>query len=237
MLVLITLVVLALIALAIVSVINRVQEKEQRRRLQQRKLRLQADAITDIVTCLEQTIPNRQIIKLVNDEAIVYLKQILALETGPTTHIENSIRHSQLRSDELQAGSSYLSPSYQKDSDAQIAQTQLEINEAAHVLRHICAEGKITEAELEVFTSDLNWAFLMVSVASYIGQGHKFTALSDRFSAQGFYQKAQQLLMESMHPDPRRLRMIKELGEIIDGSRTSMSRDLLPERAIPALES
>jgi hypothetical protein len=39
-------------------------------------------------------------------------------------------------------------------------------------------------------------------------------------------------LLESLHPDSRRTRMIKELSEIIEGSRASMSRDLLPERAL-----
>jgi len=232
MAVLIVLIVLALVALFIVSAINRKQELEQVRRMQQRKLKLQVDAIMDAVNCMEQTIPNHMIAKCINDESIALLQKILALETGPKTHIENSIRHALMRSEELATAKSYANASYQKDSDAQITHTQLQLGEAATMLRHICAQGKLSDTELEVFTSELSWAFLMVSVASFIAQGYKFSRLENRFAAQGYYQKAQNLLLESLHPDPRRTRMIKELSEIIEGSRTIMSRDLMPERAL-----
>jgi hypothetical protein len=135
------------------------------------------------------------------------------------------------RSDDLIAAKSYPNASYQKDSDAQITHTQLQLGEAAVIIRHISAHGKLSEAELEAFTSELSWAFLMVSVASLVAQGLKFSTLEDRFSAQSFYQKAQNLLLESLHPDPRRTRMIKELSELIEGSRKNMSRDLMPQRA------
>ncbi|GGY71597.1 hypothetical protein GCM10011613_15510 [Cellvibrio zantedeschiae] len=201
--------------------------------MKQRKLKLQVDAIVDVVNCLEQTIPNHLLVKYINDETIGLLQQILALETGLKTHIENSIRHAMLRSEDLAMGKNHANATYQKDSDAQITQTQVQLSEAVKVLRHICAQGKINETELEAFTSELSWAFLMVSVASFIAQGYKFAALEDRFSAQGYFQKAQSLLMESLHPNPRRVRMIKELSEIIEGSRRTMSRDLLPERPLP----
>src|SRR5690606_4134095 len=80
--------------------------------------------------------------------------------------------------------------------------------------------------ELETYLSELRWAYLMVSVMSYIAQGEKSQGISDRFSAQAFYRKAQQLLMESMHQDPRRLKMIKEISEIVDGDRVSLSQEL-----------
>lgn len=231
MAVLIVLTVLALVALMIVSAINRKQEQEQARRMQQRKLKVRVDTIADVVNCLEQTIPNHMIAKHINDEIVSLLQQILALETGARAHIENSIRLAMLRSEDLASAKRYASASYQKDSDAQISHAQVQLSEAAGMLRHICAQGRISDTELEVFTSDLSWAYLMVSVASYIAQGLKFSRLQDRFTAQNYYQKAQNLLLESQHPDLRRTRMIKELSEIIDGSRTSMSRDLLPERA------
>lgn len=232
MAVLIVLIVLALVALFIVSAINRKQELEQARRMQQRKLKVRVDTIVDVVNCLEQTIPNHMIAKYINDEGIHLLQQILSLETGSRTHIENSIHHALIRSEELASAKRFAGASYQKDSDAQISHTQVQLGEAAVMLRHICAQGKISDTELEIFTSELSWAFLMVSVASFIAQGLKFSKLQDRFTAQNYYQKAQNLLLESQHPDSRRTRMIKELSEIIEGSRTSMSRDLLPERTL-----
>jgi len=233
MVVLIVLIALALVALVIVSAINRKQEREQARRMQQRKLKIQAEALVDIVNCLEQTLPNPAMAKYINDETVNLLQQILALETGTKTHIENSIRHALLRSEDLAGGKHPPGASYQKDSDAQITQTQLHLDEAVKILRHLCVQGKFSDTELEAYTSELSWAYLMVSVASFIAQGYKFSALQDRFSAQSYYQKAQSLLMESVHPNPRRVRMIKELSEIMEGSRRTMSRDLLPERIIP----
>jgi hypothetical protein len=232
MAVLIVLIILALAALIIVSIINRKQEQEQARRMQQRKLKLQADAIIDIVNCLEQTIPNHLMLKYIFDESILLLQQILKLETGSKNHIENNIRHAFARSEAL-ASSKYGNASYQKDSDAQIAHIQVQLNEATAILRHICVQGKISDLELEAFIQELSWAFLMVSVASLIAQGYKFSALEERFSAQGYYQKARNLLMESQHTDPRRVRMIKELSELIDGARKTMSWDLMPNRSNP----
>jgi hypothetical protein len=231
MAILVGLIVLALIALAIVSAINRKQEREQIRRIHQRKLKLKVDAIVDIVNCLEQTLPNNLIAKHINDETVELLRRIADLETGSKTHIENSLRHAIARSEDLTSSRINTNSSYQKDSDAQITHTQVQLGEAATILRQICAQGKINDKELEAFTTELSWAFLMVSVTSFIAQGYKFSHLGDRFSAQGYYQKAQQLLIESLHQDPRRLRMIKELGELIEGSRKLMSKDLMPERA------
>ena len=228
--VLIILVVLALVALAIVSAINAAQEKERTRRMQQRKWRIQADALIDIVNCLEQTIPNRKIALYINNEVVLILVQILALEKGASPHIESSIRHSQLRSEELANNPVNTLSSYQKDSDAQITQTQVHLNETIGILRHLGAMNKISDLELDALMGEISWAQLMVSAASYIGQGQKFIALGDRLLAHGYFQKAQQVLMESVHPDQRRIRMIKELSEMLDGSRKNMSRDLLPER-------
>ncbi len=232
MAILIGLVSLALIALIVVSGINRKQEQEQLRRMHQRKLKLKVDAIADIVNCLEQTLPNNLIAKYINDETLNLLQQIANLETGSKAHIENSLRHANARSEELANNRVNIHSSYQKDSDAQITHTQVQLGETATLLRHICAQGKISDQELETFTAELSWAFLMVSVTSFIAQGYKFSHLGDRFSAQGYYQKAQQLLMESLHQDPRRIRMIKELSELIDGSREAMSKDLMPVKAI-----
>lgn len=229
MMVLIVLMLLALGALLTVNIINRKQALAQARRMQQRKLKLEADAIVDIVNCIEQTLPNPMFAKHINDENIALLEQILALETGNTNHIEHCIRHAKQRSEDLAKAKRYATATYQKASDAQIKNTQLLLNQAAVMLQHLCAQGKLTEAERQVFTGELEWAFLMVSVCSFISQGAKFSAMHDRFSAHNYYRKAQSVLMESLIQDPRRMRMIKELGEIIEGSRSNMSRDLLPE--------
>lgn len=220
------LVFLMLITLFAVSVINRMQQRQRERRLQQRRLRIQAEELSEVVTCLEQTVPNRLITKHINDMIIELQQQMLALEEKNPEHIEAAIRKSELYSEEMLNPQSRPQVSYQRESDAQIAKTQLYLNEAMHLITQLAARNTINEAELETYLAELRWAYLMVSVMSYIGQGDKSVAISDRFSAQAFYRKAQQLLMESMHQDPRRLKMIKELSEMVDGDRVGLSREL-----------
>ena len=226
MVLIVVLVFLMLLTLSGVSVINRMQIRQRERRLEQRRLRVQAESLGEVVSCLEQTIPNRVIIKHVNDIIIELQQQILALEDGNPEHIEAAIRKSELISEELLNPEHRPQVSYQRDSDAQIAKTQLHLNETMHLMTGLAARGVITEVELETYLSELRWAYLMISVMSFIAQGEKSMAISDRFSAQAFYRKAQQLLMESMHQDPRRLKMIKEISEIVDGDRASLSREL-----------
>lgn len=220
------LVFLMLITLFGVNVIGRIQQRQRMRRLQQRRLRVQAEELIEVVACLEQTLPNRTITKHINDMIIALQQQMLALEDNHPEHIEAAIQRSELYSEELINPKNRHSISYQRESDAQIAKTQLHINETMHLITQLAAQGTINEVELDAYMVELRWAHLMVSVMSYIGQGDKSIAISDRFSAQAFYRKAQQLLMESMHQDPRRLKMIKELSEMVDGGRVGLSRDL-----------
>jgi hypothetical protein len=220
------LVFLMLVTLSGVSVINRIQQRQRQRRLQQRRLRVQVEELTEIVSCLEQTLPNRTITKHINDMIIDLQQQMLVLEEKNHEHIEAAILKSELYSEELLNPKNRQSINYQRESDAQIAKTQLYLNEAMHLVMQLATQGTINEVELDAYLVELRWAYLMVSVMSYIGQGDKSMAISDRFSAQAFYRKAQQLLMESMHQDPRRIKMIKELSEMVDGDRVGLSRDL-----------
>lgn len=229
---LVILIVITVAALLAVSILNNLQQRRRMRRLQQRRLRMEIDKLQDIVTCLEQTLPSTSIARHINDKIIELLNQVLALEDHNTEHIEASIRRAEERAQQLAVGRSNGGASYQRDSDAQIAKSLLHIQEAIDLLPHLVALGKITEVELDIYLSELRWASLMVPAMSYVGQGDKAMAISDRFSAQAFYRKAQQLLLESLDADPRRLKLIKELGEIIDGSRPSLSRELKEPRQL-----
>lgn len=217
---------LMLITLFAVSVLNRIQHRQRLRRLEQRRLRFQVEELAEVVNCLEQTLPNRTITKHINDRIIDLQHQMLALEDKNREHLEAAILKSEMYSEELLNPKNRQSISYQRDSDAQIAKTQLHLNETMHLIMQLAAQGTINEIELDAYLVELRWAYLMVSVMSYIGQGDKSMSISDRFSAMAFYRKAQQLLMESMHQDPRRLQMIKELSEMVDGGRVGLSRDL-----------
>lgn len=218
---------LLLIALIMVSLINQAQERRRIRRARQRRLRHQITNLEEVITALEQTLPNRLIAKHVNDEILDLLQTMLALEQGNTELLETSLRNVEARGEELTGARNRAQTRFQKDSDVQIAQSQLYINEAGKVLRHRFNQGRLPPEELEIYLADLTWAHLMVSVISLIGQGHKATARGDVFSSHAFYQKAQHLLMESSHPEPKRMRMIKEMGELLAGNRQALSQDLM----------
>jgi hypothetical protein len=218
-----------IITLILVSLINRVQERRRLKRLQQRRLKLQVSNLEEVIAALELVLPNRLILKQINDEILELLNAILALESESTEHLEASLKNVEERGEALASGRDRPITSYVRESDLQIAQTQHYINEAIKILRYRYSRGRLPEEELDIYLSELTWARLMVSVTSYISQGHKATERKDVFSAHAFYQKAQNLLIESIHPDPRRMRMIKELGEILGGNREHLSVDLMPD--------
>ena len=232
MLVVIILLLLIVIALFIVNAINRIEEKERIRRQSQRKLTVQADSLIDTVNALEQMVPNKMIAKVINDEAIKILKEAMTLEKGPTPnnpHLESSIQQAQLHSDVLAASASDAKAHYQQETDAQITYAQSELKEALNILRQFCFENIITDEEFTLYEADLSWAILMVNVTSCISQGQRMLAMGDRFVSKSLLQKAQNLLTESSHPDPRRVAMIAEVSEIIDGKREAMSPHLLSQ--------
>ena len=214
---------LMLITLFAVSLLNRIQQRQRLRRLEQRRLRIRAEEMSELVNCLEQTLPNRSITKHINDMVIALQHQMLALEDKNREHLEAAIQKSEQYSEDLLNPKNRQNINYRRNSDAQIAKTQQYLNETMHLLTQLAAQGDINEVELDTYLGELRWAYLMVSVMSYIAQGDKSIAITDRLA---FYRRAQQLLMESMHQDPRRLQMIKELSEMIDGERNGLSYDL-----------
>lgn len=223
--------------LVMLSLINRVQEQRRARRLKQRRLRLYIADLEEIFTCLEQTIPNPVIAKHVNDQILEYMQDVLTLELGDTEHIQATLQNLEARGDKLTSARERPSTRYQRDSDLQIAQARFYINEAGKVLRQRVSQGQLAEEEFEVYRDELGWVHLMIGVVSLIAQGNKATARGDLFSAHAYYSKAQHQLMESAHPDPRRLRMIRELGEIMNGNREAFSPDLLPPEMLADTET
>jgi hypothetical protein len=225
--------VLLVLTLIMVNLINKAQERRRARRLQQRRLRLHVSNLEEVLVCLEQTLPNQLISKHINDEILDSLQKILSLENDNTDQIETSLRNVEARGEELTGSREQRSTSFRKDSDVQIAQSRFYINEAGGVLRRRYSQGHIPEEELEIYLSELGWAHLMVSVISLISQGNKATARGDLFSSHAFYQRAQHQLLESSHPEPKRMRMIRELSELMAGARDLLSEDLVPaERSL-----
>lgn len=215
------------VALLAVSVINMIQQRERKRRILRHTLRVRAETLEDTLSGLLHTIANNQIAKHINDEIVVVLNQLAALEKKNPEHILASIKTVEQRGADIDRPKSRQKNQYMKNSDLEIAQTHLHLNRALILLRHKHSEGRLTNEEVQLFNNDLLWAQLMVGAISFVGQGYKASERGDFFNAQAFYKKAQHVLIDSNHPDARRMRLIKELGEIISGARDKLSDELI----------
>ncbi len=220
--------VLAMFSLVAVSIAN---ERDRRSRLIRSKLKglkRKVDELEELVIEVEMMVESRAIAKLINDEIIDMLHAMIKLDTS-ASYLHASLANAEKRGADLADESLPHTIDRMRESDSKIARGQHFLTEAGRVLKHQHAVGHISLEENNLFLSQLNWAFLMVDVISHIGQGHKAINRSDILSGHAFYKRAQQTLAQSAHSDPRRHRMIKELSEILNNRRKSLSRDLMPE--------
>lgn len=114
-------------------------------------------------------------------------------------------------------------------SDIAIVKHKHYLTEAGRLVRRHHAIGRLQGEEMESHIRELSWAHLMVDVISHVTQGHKAVNRDDPIVAYGYYRRAQNVLMSTQTPDERRHRLIRELGEILNGKRLALSVDLMPE--------
>src|SRR5690606_2128914 len=89
--------------------------------------------------------------------------------------------------------------------------------------------GRLQSTEADLYIRELAWAHLMVDVVSLVAQGHKAVNRDDPMAAYGYYRRAQNMMMTSPLPDDRRHRVIREIGEILEGKRLALEADMMPE--------
>ena len=220
--------VLAIGSLVFVSLFNR---REQRQRLNNKRLkqlRRRAQLLEELVVEVDQLLESRAIPRLINDELlelVLHMKDI----SPDAAYLEASYQGALNRGESLLDEAAAPPPNRLKESDMHIAKAKRSLEEAAVIVRRQQGRGKITPEEMTAFIEELSWAHLMVETISYIGQGHRKIQRKDFLSAHTFYKKAQQLLLQSNHGDSRRHRYIKELAEMLQNRRPSISADLMPE--------
>lgn len=221
-------------ALAVVSIVN---EKENRRRILQQKLRhmrFQVQDTEELVLEINQLVESRIIAKLLNDEI---LEMVLAMKQAhPDAGYLNASHQTALaRLEEYQDQTRSPQRPFLdrlKNSDAQIARSKRHVEEAGLILRRQQSNGKLSLEEMNPLLAELRWAHLMIDVISYIGQGHKAMRRRDLLSAHAFYKKAQQTLIQSSLPDKRRHEFIKEISEVLNNKRSVISSHLMPETQV-----
>lgn len=219
---------LAAFSLIVVSVAN---EREKRKQVLSKKfkeLRQYIHETEELILEIDQLSEDHTVAKLMNNEII---EMILAMKNANpgANYLDASYQTAIARADTLNDSTIEAPLDRLKESDTQIARAQKVIEEAAIALRRQQNAGKISLEDMNQLLIGLNWAHLMVEVVSHIGQGHKAVRRNDILSAHAFYKKAQQMLMQSSHPDKRRHPFIKELSEIMANNRRAISTHIMPE--------
>ncbi|MGD8176490.1 hypothetical protein [Marinimicrobium sp. ARAG 43.8] len=229
---LLLLIIVLLSALFAVHLINQREEKVRQQRLHQRSYRWRADQLEEVLVGLEAVMSDRSVALCVNREILHLLEQMLALEQGDKTPLETRLRYVREREEGLREHPDQPRASRLRESDAEMARAKGHMEHAAKVLRRQHQEGRLDETlSLSDLLQSLSWQALMVEVITYIVEGHKALRRGDITTSQAYYKKAQGLLISSDHPDPRRMAMIRELGEVILGKRAALSEELMPEDA------
>lgn len=230
---------LTVFSLTAVSIVNNRDERRRSQQQRQRQLRFKLQDLEELVLHINQLVENRQITMRLNEELLETIVSIR--ETEPDNSHLNALYHAALaRHESLTAedGSSNYDdldlPALDRlqHSDAGIARAKRILSESLIILRRQQRSGKIPLEELRLVQLDLSWANLMVEVISLIGQGHKSVRRREIFTGHAYYKKAQQLLIQSSHPDKRRRQFIQEINEMMFGKRRSISPELMPERAL-----
>lgn len=219
--------ILMIAALVIVSLLNEMQKKEQARRIQQRRLRVQIEELSEVMSCVEQTVGDKPLVKKLNSLIIGLLQVMRQLDKKVSPYVESALQKALAYSKELENPQLHFRVRYERESDAQINKAQQQLSDAITVLSNMTSQGKLAEAEFESYQNQLRWAHLMVPVTSFVAQGNKCLLIQDRVTAQAFFQRALHQLMESPHPNPKRTKLIRELNEMLEGNRTKFSDELL----------
>ncbi len=222
---------LMIASLLVVSLVNR---QQTRRRLITHKIwqmRRKVTELEEIAAVIEPLVESPLIPKAITDEVIDLIKRITAIDPS-VTHLQGNLRTAEA-----------LVASYQhqniphvlmriQPSDAAIARAQSYLQEAGRVVRQQQMAGHISTTEMDAFIRELSWSHLMVEVLSHIAMGHKALTRSDVLTAYGFYRNAQNKLLTSLLADDRRNRMVREITEILQNKRKSISADLMPETSL-----
>lgn len=220
--------VLIVFSLVAVSFANRIQTRNRLIRQRVQLMRLRIDELEEICAGVEPLLESPFIPKLINEEILDLIHSVKQLDAN-AAFVEVKLEHAKALASKLDA-EQRTQPLYRiMPSDAAIAKHKHYLTEAGRVVRRHQAIGRLQSDEMESYIRELSWAYLMVDVISHITQGHKAVNRDDPIVAYGYYRRAQNVLMGTQSPDDRRHRMIRELGEVLNGKRLAVSTDLMPE--------
>ena len=215
-------------SLFVVSAINRRQTRYKLKEAVFNKLKRRASEVVELEIMVEPLLEGTSILKILNEEVIHIIDKMRQI--FPENHfIDIGQTNAEQRKEVLN------DPDYDHftnrflDGAAAIARAQHALNETATIIRKQQAEGFIELGQMELYIRELSWAHLMVSVITYVTQGHKMININDAVRAHAFYKKALEHATQSGHSDQRQNRYISEIGELMNRKRMALSEDLMPE--------
>ncbi|MCE2029517.1 hypothetical protein [Sessilibacter corallicola] len=192
-------------------------------------LKNQYEEIQNLLITVDQTIEPREIARITNEESLSILKAMHELDSEDG-YVNSAMKNAQALQEELNREINLNERIYRiRESDSQIAISHKHLEKAAALLAHKQTRGEISVEELNSFKLSLAWGKLMISVISYIAQGHQAINRGELLPAKAFYQKALSNLAHSSHPDPRKKSMLKQVKEIIETDRVALDEDLMVE--------
>lgn len=224
-------VIFLLVAFAALLCVSFINSRQTRARLINQKLsqlKRRVGDLEELSVALEALTGSTKLARVVLEDTIDTLNGMLQLDPNSQT-LQLSRNTAEQRLRDLSAPEYKCNLYRLMNSDAAIARSQFHLNEAGRIVRKRQASGLVEVPEMNTYLQELSWAHLMVTVVSYVGQGHKAVRNGDVLKAYAFYRKAQQAAMGSTLPDERRHTIIKEVSEILGNKRKSLSTDLMPE--------
>lgn len=211
-----------------VSFANQKQARAKIVRQKMQQLRLRSQELEELVLIADQLLESRSVAQLINDEVIEMLENMLQLDKN-AHYLEATLSSARNRVEGYLAEPQNRNVNRLVESDAQIAKCQRALTEMGKIVRRVHTKSRIGSEEMQSFIGELAWAHLVVGAISYIGQGYRRAMRGDFYNADEFYKRAKHALVQTPLPDPRRERMIKELGEMNSYRRAALSTDLMHE--------
>lgn len=225
---LLVLVLLALMSLLIVSAVNQRQTRSRliARRMIQMKRRV--EELDEMALNLDRLVESPNLAERIIEEAIDMIHRMQKLDPK-SQPLEVSLQNAEHLAEELHNPSRNREIYRLQESDAAIAKTLYQLNDAGRILRKRQARGSLELAQMEAYIQDLSWAHMMVGIVSNVAQGHKALNRGDILKAYAFYKKAQQVAIQTSHSDERRHKLIKEISDILANRRKFLSLEFMPE--------
>lgn len=224
---LILLCVIAVIALITVSVANHRETRRKLIKVKLKKMKVRLDELEELLTELDLMLESRAIPRFINQHIISHIESMLQLDKE-AMYLGAALENAEKRAVFLADETGPKTVNRMRTSDAKIAKAKHALEEAGKILHGLYTRGTLSKAELDTFTQELSWAYLMVDVVSLVSEGHK--ALKNNPSrSHAFYNSAKNILVASKNLDPRKNQLIRQVTDIMLKRRSTISPDLMPE--------